>query len=68
MRAEAEIRASAYSLTPTELKRLNLILGVFVGSHCFHNFTSEVSALIRSVLSSVGGGGRHSLMGRDAKV
>ncbi|KAG2443127.1 hypothetical protein HYH02_009538 [Chlamydomonas schloesseri] len=41
MRAEAEIRASSYSLTPTELKRLNLILGVFVGSHCFHNFTSE---------------------------
>ncbi|EFJ45191.1 hypothetical protein VOLCADRAFT_94649 [Volvox carteri f. nagariensis] len=29
------------SLTPLELKRLNLILEVFVGSHCFHNFTSE---------------------------
>ncbi|GLI70870.1 hypothetical protein VaNZ11_015890 [Volvox africanus] len=40
-RAESEINASTYQLTPLEIKRLNLILGVFVGSHCFHNFTSQ---------------------------
>ncbi|GIL60330.1 hypothetical protein Vafri_14959 [Volvox africanus] len=42
-RAEYEINASTYRLTPLEIKRLNLILGVFVGSHCFHNFTSEAA-------------------------
>ncbi|KXZ49402.1 hypothetical protein GPECTOR_21g628 [Gonium pectorale] len=41
LRAELEVAASRFELTALELKRLNLVLGVFVGSHCFHNFTSE---------------------------
>lgn len=56
MRAEAEIGASSFALSPTELKRLNLILGVFVGAHCFHNFTSEVG-LLRDIVAVGGVGG-----------
>ncbi len=46
LRAEADIASSSFCLGPSDLKRLNLILGVFVGSHCFHNFTSEVRARV----------------------
>lgn len=50
LRARAEIGSSAYRLTPLELRRLGLILGVYVGTHCWANFTSEVGVCV--------GGGR----------
>eukprot|EP00798_Chlamydomonas_sp_ICE-L_P010627 gene10627-12303_t len=41
-RTLAEISGSTYEMSEGERRKLNLVLGMFVGRHNFHNFTSDV--------------------------
>jgi tRNA U38,U39,U40 pseudouridine synthase TruA len=46
---------SSFAMGPEELKRLNLFLGKFIGTHNFHNFTVQVRS-------------HHELSSREAAV